>query len=720
MAADAASEARLAYVQAVVDLVEQWLPSLHALAATVALDADQATGVGAAAMALLAAKDAAANGQGVLDKEYLKPSRDLGVLLLKVGEIVKQAIAGYAAAPVTMRAAAAGSKGWKALKTNLSLKAVAPKEGAAAAPGAAVEGDKMGEKMQNVVFSSAAFQSELPEPYLRGAIGEVSDLFETIEAVLLSVVVTKVSDSAQRNLNASVGSPQQKTDAAAAPTHNYDDALAAFEAVARDGDVSTAAALCAKLQHYVLGKQASFGRRGLVGTAKADFFVDASAVVQAIRSSGTSICIGSSLRAAHSEGLAYKPLHCERRSRQLEQLLLRALPRIKERVLRPAWAAESVLQGVAAVLLQHVRTLASTSDSCRDLGAATVTKTGRDISDLVGLSSSLRSGADRSADAQLLLLDLLRSLVLLRSHIILQLLSRARAEFYRDVSQGEGEAPEGEAALRDRLLALCLRDPNPNPEHSRRQLERCLFHYLKCHSAEAEACVVEAVVQEQAAAKSYVAARRMDFRRLLASAYNIVAISEASGQWLERMVDSGDVSAGGQSAPASVPLHLSRILLVLADEKSRLRHVWGEVTVEGGFRDPQAVYGVRAAEETPSELERLESLLAPSAAKEKSLAAEPLRYCDYLLRELVRALLEEYALLTESLASGAFPGAPAGGLALSAAKAADEMEFLRLAAAPLLPLAPPPAQRHRRDASRFPLAEQLLEAGRALMGAMHK
>jgi hypothetical protein len=176
--------------------------------------------------------------------------------------------------------------------------------------------------------------------------------------------------------------------------------------------------------------------------------------------------------------------------------------------------------------------------------------------------------------------------------------------------------------------------------------------------------LLEVVTLEDFTVKSYINSRQASLRNLILSGYHTIVAKENSGRW---------VSLASSSLTSNCfPAHLAKAMIFLIDEKHRLEHVLGGLTLTR----VDAV--VRHVDDVDKAIE----------SQQVEVPQRNRAYVDYLYGQIASSLLDVYSNLVSMLQTNTFPGVvTASNLVhnkLAYGQALEELEYVKFVVKPLL------------------------------------
>ena len=656
---------RMKQLKDIIDVMFKWFHCLNRLCNLITTETDLqaasivATNPGKKSVNVKVKSSAVApsSASHAVKKDGNKSTRQFSATILKCSEIVNQVIFGYKTAPVVLPDA----------------------DNKAAVDVTIVE-----------LFTHNEFlRRELPEIYHVKAVQEVSEWYTLLELML----------SNNRNRRGTTTSELTKD-------NMYFDSLQIFRSLSQEGEISMTNRILLRLLRFtstILNPDSSNSSNSNYPGSGSDREV--SVVVQSLQFHGNTM--GSSLLTsltkldagdfANHRNLLYNsgkyvPAFLESAVTKFTEILSRAIPIVHSKAKRSNWVATTVFNQIKVIVNSFVSSLKvhltirlSTEDPIYSVNNKRYTQkkkkvSNKDLSELEEINTMLKNGYAKTCVSELIYLDLIRALVVFRTisvaslwHGTLQLFPSAlEDEAFSDLKKAKqlGVVSDNNQAadtlhihgsVEQQSLITILTEYYSNRDNYKKVCD-CGNNML--YEKGILENLLEIVTLEDCTVKSYINSRQSSLRSIIMSGYCTIVVKENSGKW-------------GSSVSSSLtsncfPAHLSKALILLIDEKHRLEHVLGGLTLTH----------VDTAERGSDGLD-------PSIDSKNVKASHHNRtYVEYLYGQIASSLVDMYSNLVSMLQTNTFPGVVTASNVvhnkLAHGQAMEEFEYIKFIVQPLL------------------------------------
>jgi hypothetical protein len=659
---------RMKQLKDVIDVMFKWFHCLNRLCNLITSETDQQGAGASSAVAgkkglndkLKSSATASSSASQGAKKDGNKSTRQFSATMIKCSEIVNQLIFGYKAAPVVL--------------SDADHKAVVD-------DGTAVE----------LFVHNEFLRKELPEVYYVKAVQEVSEWYTLLELML--------SNSRSKR---GVHSLELTKD------NIYYDSLEIFRSLSQEGEISMTKRTLSKLLRFtssILNPKSSAGSNSYYPGSGGEREV--SVVVQNLQTHGNTM--GSSLltsltKAVVSETVVhrnllhnssqYVPASLELAVTRFTEILSKAIPIVHSKAKRGNWVATTVFNQIKVIVNSFVSSLKvqltirlSTEDPLLSSNNKRYTQKkkkvvpSKDVSELEEMNTLLKNGYAKTCVSELIYLDLVRALVALRTVSVASLWSKTlqlfpnalQDEAFSDLKKakqlvvpGGDENRADEAfhiygSVEQQSLLTILTEYYSNKDNYQKVCD-CGSNLL--YEKGILENLLEVVTLEDFTVKSYINSRQASLRNLILSGYHTIVAKENSGRW---------VSLASSSLTSNCfPAHLAKAMIFLIDEKHRLEHVLGGLTLTR----VDAV--VRHVDDVDKAIE----------SQQVEVPQRNRAYVDYLYGQIASSLLDVYSNLVSMLQTNTFPGVvTASNLVhnkLAYGQALEELEYVKFVVKPLL------------------------------------
>lgn len=554
------AEARLTYMEKFGDIVETWLPCLFLLAET-----HQQSSVGIVQESKLRKISGAilkaigdkkgVGGGGKRDASNL--TRVLGQSLSLISDMIRQAVFGFAGEIITPSSAQK--------KAALSIFKAKKQE----------ESDS-----SESVLSQSVFGLVLPEPYFARSINQVTDLYDTIETCLMKSKVFKPLIDEKIPKNAGNVDNLAELETHMSPTNAYYDSLAVMRTMSKDGEISLASKVMIRLLNYFSNV--------LENTYRID---DSSKQIDVVTK-------------MPQFGLKVASKTAEIATKELETLLSKGLNKIPLRLRRPDWISNCIHVGIRNLFKAFVTYLkrivvlsmvSPISESGKmDVQRRGITNKQGSIVDLATLEKNLRYNENKNIDIAETLLDVVKACVALRTRIISNAWKETIAIFSFDFNETIDTGEQVVSLFHDSEFKFEKMDAkNRRPtvqllsssQYCHNQMKDKLSKVHHSSQKGAHRNVQDVIILECDAVRSYIDHSLSAIRETVHSSYNVIVSNELTGHWKSTPSLSSSSLASPGAGNSSFPLHLSRLMLHISNEKRTLSDFLDGVMFETGHEN---------------------------------------------------------------------------------------------------------------------------------------
>ena len=364
------------------------------------------------------------------------------------------------------------------------------------------------------------------------------------------------------------------------PTNPYYDSLAVMRTMSKDGEVSLASKVMARLLNHF-----SIVLENTYNISSSSKHIEAVSKIQPF---------GQKVASKSAESA----------TKELETLLSKGLNRIPLRLRRPDWISNCIHAGILNLFRSFVSFLKRLVILSVELpladngvvdvnGRKSITNKLGTVEDLVTLEKNLRYNESKDVNIADTLLDVVKACVALRTRIIGNAWKETINIFTFDSNETLDMGEQLTSIFPDtdyKFEKSDVRHRRPtvqilsSSQYGHNQMKDKLSKVYQSLQKGVYRNVTDVITLECDAVRSYINHSLTAIKETVHSSYNVIVTNELAGHWKSPSSQSSSLTSPG-TGNISFPLHLSRLMLHISNEKRTLSDILDGIKFETGYEN---------------------------------------------------------------------------------------------------------------------------------------